>query len=217
MAGGAAAWAGLAVAGLEPFRRRAGMGLGWWAGTALMLDWHVGMVETPDGRPRNLGAADACTLARCWLVPVAFDRPSPAVCVAAFATDGLDGWLARRAEPTRIGRDLEGLVDTAFAVAALRGARATGGLGRCAAAVEATRLSAGTVYAFVAWLGHAGPPDPRVLHAARVTTPLRAAGLAAAGARRPRLAGALVGGGAAWSAAALGRALVSRRDPRTGR
>ncbi len=210
VAAGGLAWGALAVAGREPFRRRAGAFVAWWTLTWLMLDWHIGMVETEDGRARNLGPADACTLVRVWLVPAAADTPSAWMCALAFATDGLDGRLARASEPTRIGRDLEGLADWAFAAAALRGAVRRGWLGRVAGRSELVRLGAGLGYAVVVWLRSAGAPDPRVLHAARVTTPVRAAGLVAAGLGHRRLAGALVAGGAGWSAAAIGRALLSR-------
>jgi len=208
---GAAAWAALALADREPFRRQAGAFAAWWALTWLMLDWHIGMVETEDGRERNLGPADACTLARVWLVPAVADTPAPWMCAVAFVTDGLDGRLARATEPTRIGRDLEGLADWAFAAAALRGAVRSGRLGRGAARSELARLGIGLGYTLVVWFGSARSPDPRVLHAARVTTPVRAAGLVAAGLGRRRLAGALVAGGAGWSAAAIARALVRPR------
>ena len=56
MALGAAAWIALALAGVQPFRRRLGPGLAWWAATAAMVDWHLGMVETADGRPRSLSS-----------------------------------------------------------------------------------------------------------------------------------------------------------------
>lgn len=211
VAAGAGAWAALALAGREPFRRRAGAFAAWWALTWLMLDWHIGMVETEDGRPRNLGPADACTLARVWLVPAAADSPQPWMCALAFLSDGLDGRLARASEPTRIGRDLEGLADTVFAAASLRGAFARGWIGRRAATGELVRLGCGFGYALLIWFGSASAPDPRVLHAARVTTPVRAAGLVAAGLGRRRLADGLVIAGAVWSAVAIGRALVS--DP----
>jgi hypothetical protein len=43
-----------------------------------MLDWHLGMFETDDGRPRRLGPADALTLSRVSLVPtVAGSRYGP--------------------------------------------------------------------------------------------------------------------------------------------
>jgi phosphatidylglycerophosphate synthase len=208
---GAAAWAALATVGRQPFRRRVRSGLAWWAATAVMLDWHLGMVETEDGRPRQLGAADALTLVRAWLVPVALDAPTPAVCGLAAATDMLDGWLARRSEPTRIGRDLEGLVDTCFAVAALRASRREGRVGGAVVAGELARLTAGFSYALYVYFGRADAPDPRVTRAARVTTPVRVGGLIAAGLGRRRLAGALIGGGALWSVAVLAATLSERR------
>ena len=211
---GAGAWAALALAGREPFRRRAGAFAAWWGLTWLMLDWHIGMVETPDGRPRNLGPADACTLARVWLVPAVADDPAPWMCALAFATDGLDGRLARASEPTRIGRDLEGLADWAFAASALRGAVRSGRLGRAAGAGELLRLGIGLGYALYVWFGSAQVPDPRVLHAARVTTPVRAGGLVAAGLGHRRTADALVAAGAAWSALAIALALARGRRGR---
>ena len=54
------------------------------------------------------------------------------MCGLAGVTDALDGALARCAEPTRAGRDLEGLVDASFALAALRGLTRAGRLGRAA-------------------------------------------------------------------------------------
>jgi phosphatidylglycerophosphate synthase len=210
MAAGGAAWAALAAAGEGPFRRRLRAGLAWWAATAVMLDWHLGMVETEDGRPRQLSSADALTLLRAWLVPVALDSPTPAVCGVAAATDVLDGWMARRGEPTRIGRDLEGLVDTCFSAAALRAARRDDRIGSGVVAGELARLAAGFGYALYVYFGRASAPDPRVTRAARVTTPVRVAGLIAAGIGRRRLAGALVGGGAAWSVVAVARALRER-------
>jgi len=208
---GAGAWAALALAGQEPFRRRVGAFAAWWALTWLMLDWHIGMLETPDGRERNLGPADACTLARVWLVPAVGDTPAPWMCALAFVSDGLDGKLARATEPTRIGRDLEALADWAFAVAALRGAVRRGWLGRNAGIGELARLGAGFGYALFVYFGSASAPDPRVLHAARAASPVRAGGLIVAGLGHRRAADTLVIGGAAWSALAIALALVRPR------
>jgi hypothetical protein len=204
---GSGAWAALALAGREPFRRRAGLFAAWWGLTWLMLDWHIGMIETADGRPRNLGPADGCTLARVWLVPAVFDTPAPWMCALAFVSDGLDGRLARASEPTRIGRDLEGLADAAFAAAALRGALRRGWLSPVAGGGELARLGAGLGYALGVWFGSTRAPDPRVMHAARMTTPVRAAGLLAAGLGHRRTGDALLLGGAAWSTLAIARAL----------
>ncbi|MBW3609813.1 MAG: hypothetical protein KY463_16065 [Actinobacteria bacterium] len=207
---GAAAWAALALAGRAPFAGRTRSFVIWWALTWLMLDWHIGMLETEDGTPRNLGPADACTLLRVWLVPAAAGAPRPWMCALALASDGLDGALARRAGPTRIGRDLEGLADVAFATAALRGAARQGWLGRGAAAAELGRIAVGIGYSAAVWLGRARAPEPRVVRAARPATPLRAAGLVAAGLQRRRLGGALVIAGALCSALATAAAVRPR-------
>ena len=42
---GAATWILLAAMGRQPFRRRLASGLGWWGGVAVMLDWHLGMLD----------------------------------------------------------------------------------------------------------------------------------------------------------------------------
>ncbi|HWI07775.1 MAG TPA: hypothetical protein VNT54_09700 [Solirubrobacteraceae bacterium] len=214
---GAAAWAALALGGREPYRRRRGAFAAWWALTWLMLDWHIGMLESEDGEPRNLGPADAFTLARVWLVPAAADAPRTWMCVLALASDGLDGRLARASAPTRLGRDLEGLADAAFAAAALRGARRRGWLGGPAANAELARIGAGLGCTMLVWLGTARAPDAVVLHAARVTTPLRCGGLAAATLGRRRLADALVTAGAACSGAATAAAFLRRACSRRSR
>ena len=99
----------------------------------------------------------------------------------------LDGPLARAGRPTRLGRDLEGLVDFAFTASALRGARRQRRLGRAAAGAETIRLGTGLAYALLAYFGHAQPPDARLLRAARAIGPVRAAGLtlACGGHRKP--------------------------------
>ncbi|HVF78741.1 MAG TPA: hypothetical protein VNA28_10620 [Solirubrobacteraceae bacterium] len=214
---GAAGWAALAFARREPFARRAHAFAVWWTLTWLMLDWHIGMLESEEGLPRNLGPADACTLVRVWLVPAAADTPQPWMCALAFASDALDGRLARASVPTRLGRDLEGLADAAFAVAALRGARRQGWLGRVPAGTELARIAAGIGYALLHWFGAARAPDPRVLHAARMTTPIRAGGLVAAGLGHGRLGSALVSAGAVWSGTATAAAVLRRACSRRAR
>ncbi len=206
LATGAAAWSALALARVEPFRGRLRDGLAWWALTALMLDWHLGMVETEDGRARPLGPADALTLARVWLVPAALWQPTPLVCAAGFATDALDGRAARADEPTRAGRDLEGLADACFAGAVITGLRRNDQIGRAASGAELMRLAAGFSYSLAVYFGRARPPDPGLTRAARLSTPVRAGGLIAAAAGRPRLGTALVGGGCGWSLALLSAA-----------
>lgn len=201
LAFGGLAWIAPAAAGSATFHRTLPSGLAWWGATAAMLRWHLGMVETADGRPRGLGAADAATLTRAWLVPLAAHSPTVGVCAFAAATDVLDGVLARRAEPTRAGRDLEGLVDTCFAVAALRGLRRDGRLGRGPALAETGRLICGTGFATYAYFGRARPPEPALLHAARSATAARCTGLLVAAAGRRRLGGAVLVAGSLASVA----------------
>ncbi len=204
---GGAAWGLPAALGAQPFRRRIVPGLAWWAGTGLMLHWHLGMLETDGGRHRPLGPADALTLARAWLVPVVADSPAPAVLVAGALSDVLDGVAARRGEPTRAGRDLEGLVDACFSIAAMRGLLRAGTLGRGAALAEIARLSAGTAFAVVAYFGTARPPGPGVIDAGRATAAVRFAGALAASCSRRRTGDVLVICGCAASVAAAARSL----------
>jgi len=202
-------WLGLAASGVQPFRRRLRQGLGGWALTVLMLDWHLGMLETEDGRPRNLGAADAITLLRAGLVPAVADSGSPLLCALGFASDVLDGRLARASEPTRLGRDLEGLVDAAFFTAALRGALRAQRITTVAARAELVRLGAGVSYGVAVYFARAQPPSPDLLHAARVSTPIRAVGLILAGAGRRRLgSGLLIAGSMTGVASVLNAARV---------
>jgi hypothetical protein len=208
---GAAAWLALAGLRIDPFRLSARRGLAGWAATMLMLDWHLGMVETADGRPRPLAAADAATLLRAWLVPAVAERPAPALCVIGFATDVLDGRLARASEPTRLGRDLEGLVDAAFTAAVLRGCRRQDLLSRPAVLTELARIAVGATYGTAAYFTTSRAPGRRVLAAGRATAPLRAAGALAAVAGRRRLGGALLVSGSVAGIATLG--MSARRTP----
>ncbi len=214
---GAAAWAAPALAGREPFRRRARAFAAWWALTWLMLDWHIGMLETEDGDRRNLGPADACTLARVWLVPAAADGPRAWMTALAFASDGLDGRLARATAPTRLGRDLEGLADAAFAIAALRGARRRNWIGPGATRAELARIALGTGYGVLDAFGSGGGGDAAALRAARPAAPIRAAALLAAGRGRRRLAGRLLALGTGWAAVASAPAVRRRACSRRSR
>lgn len=89
---------------------------GWWLLVIVMLNWHLGMLDRPDGTTiRGLGPANAITLLRAGLIP-AFFFLSPAaigmLLLCAGTTDALDGWLARRrGQVTRLGRWMDGSVD----------------------------------------------------------------------------------------------------------
>jgi phosphatidylglycerophosphate synthase len=143
----------------------------WWA----MVDWHLGMVETADGRGRRLVAADALTLARLWAVPVVRRHPAPWLVAAGMATDFADGALARRAGPTRLGRDFDSTADTLFLAAALRGAAERHRLDSRLLELERARLVVATCVTFASYFG-ASEPAPVLVRRAP------AAALAAAGA-----------------------------------
>ena len=206
-AAGAVAWVGFAASRPAGRGRLATRGLIWWTAVAIMLDWHLGMFETGDGLPRNLGLADALTLARAWLVPAIADDLSPSIVLAAAATDVLDGIAARATTPTRAGRDLEGLVDSVVFGAALLGARRRDELPRATVVLEGTRLAAGVAYGVLTYFRQADAPDPVIMRAARATTPLRVGALLAAGQGRRRVASALLATGSVLSLAALAAAV----------
>lgn len=203
---GALAYGTLAASGYRGVREDPVRVVAWWGTCALMLDWHLGMLETPEGDPRPLGPADALTLARAWLVPLVAEDPAPALLLAGWATDVFDGVVARAIAPTRAGRDLEGLVDACFTAAALAGLRRHDRIGAVAAGAEATRIAVGTVAATVAWFGRAQPPPRVLLRAGRGAAAVRAAGMLLAASGRRRRGGRVL---AAGSIASVGLVVVA--------
>jgi hypothetical protein len=90
---GAAAW--LVVCRAADRRRdislRRSAGLLWWGSVWKMLDWHLGMAEGGNGKPRErLSAADAVTLTRFWLVPLLPAMPATAFGVGCANSVGLE-------------------------------------------------------------------------------------------------------------------------------
>src|SRR3954453_674905 len=143
-------WGAAGVVAALPFGARAAFSwAAWWA----MVDWHLGMVETASGRERRLAAADALTLARLGAGPVGPRHPEPWLGPTGMATDLVDGLLARRAGPTRLGRDLDSTADTLFLDAALRGAVERDGLTVRVLALERARLLVGTAVTLRSYFG----------------------------------------------------------------
>lgn len=186
----------------------------WWLLCWAMLDWHLGMVEGPRGERRGrLAAADALTLARLGLVPFAATpagRARWAAIVAAGAvSDGLDGLLARRGGPTRLGAQLDSSADALFFSAAAVGAARAGWSSRAATVASLARHLAGAGYVAWHWLARGGPPrlDARTRWAAAPG----AAGLllSAAGARRT--GGTLLVAGSIATTAVQAVAVASHR------
>jgi phosphatidylglycerophosphate synthase len=176
-------------------RLNRGAGLAWWLEVWKMLDWHLGMAEGGDGIPRErLSPADAVTLTRFWLVPLAAGmRDSPRGLPAAIAvggiTDWLDGALARRPGRTRLGRDLDTTADLAFLSAAAIAARSAGRLPRLAAWALAARYAVGVGLGLTAVFGRARRPAIRARPLGAV---LRFGGLVLAVAGAPRTGTALL-------------------------
>jgi hypothetical protein len=162
----------------------------WMALEALMLDWHLGMLESPAGDSRDLlSSADALTLARIAVAPLAAAAPPDRtwfilLLAVAGASDLLDGQLARRAGPTRFGRDFDSLADLAFRAAAMRGARREGWIDRRAYRLLTARQAGFTCRALWHWFARSQrPPDQQRL--ARWHVPLLLGGLAAGALRNP--------------------------------
>jgi phosphatidylglycerophosphate synthase len=151
-------WGAAGLAAAAPFGPRA---TAWWALWWAMLDWHLGMVETAEGRERRLAPADALTLARVWAAPVVRRHPEPWLVAVGTATDLLDGVLARRAGPTRLGRDFDSTADTLFLGAALRGAAERHGLDARLFDLERARLAIGTAVTLASWFGASQPAPPQ--------------------------------------------------------
>lgn len=206
-AAGAAATVAAAVAQRPGSRADVVRAVGWWSGVALMLEWHLGMVESEDGEPRNLGPADALTLARAWSVPFVAVHAHPAVIATAAVTDALDGVVARATVPTRAGRDLEGLADAAVALAALHRLGRDDRIPAAAARLEVLRLTVGLGYAIAVYFARVRPPRPDLVRAGRVTAPLRVGGLVAAAAGHRRTGAALLVTGSLASLTQLARTL----------
>jgi phosphatidylglycerophosphate synthase len=163
----------------------------WWALWWAMVDWHLGMVETAEGRERQLSAADSLTLARLWAAPIVRRHPEPWLVGAGMATDLLDGVLARRAGPTRFGRDFDSTADTVFLEAALRGASERHGLDPRLLELERARLLVGTAVTFGSYFG-ASEPAP-IQQNRGLAAVLAAGGALLAVSGRTRLAEGLLG------------------------
>jgi hypothetical protein len=162
----------------------------WWLATASMLDWHLGMLEGPAGEPRDrLRAADALTLTRIALVPFLAAQGDPehgsaptftALLALAGATDALDGALARRTGPTRLGADLDTVADVITGVTAARAARRAGWLPAGASQLVAARHAAPIAVVSASYFRTDHRPATNAFGATRRLAPALLAGLATA-------------------------------------
>lgn len=183
-----------------------------------MLDWHLGMLERPDGRPlRGLGVANVLSLVRAGVVPL-FPALPPAglgtLLLAAGAIDVLDGYLARRRdECTRLGVWLDPAVDgfvlSVAAVAAARQDRLSPWL----ALLVVVRYVLPWLGAGVAYFVEATAPSRDAYVSGRVPGVVLILGLCGAAFElrgAELLVGAGVVGGLATFTATVGRSLRSR-------
>lgn len=208
---GSACWAGAAG---RPWLASAGVA--WWLAAMLMLDWHLGMLERPDGTPAPLlGAANLLTLLRAGLPPALFALAGTDVGAALFAaagaTDVLDGVVARaRDEVTRLGVLLDPAVDGFVLGAAALGAVQAHLLPGVVAGLVVARYALPWLAVAAAYFARAAPPEPAGFVSGRVPGLALFAGLALALLGQPGgTTLVLVGtvGGLATFAAALVRSL----------
>ncbi len=220
-----AAGAGIALTARSALARREaavprrGTLIAWLAFEALMLDWHLGMIEGLGGEPRAaLSAADALTLARGALAPFAAAAPPSAplfLSLLAFggASDLLDGRLARRAGPTRFGRDFDTLADLAFRGAAVHGARRAAWLDASAARALAARQLLLVSGAAWHWLARSQRPPHDPGRVARWDAPPLLLGLACGSLGMPAAGAACVKVAAVVGALGLLRAGIADHPP----
>ena len=210
-AAGLAAWT--AVVAVRPWLALAGA-LSWLLVVA-MLDWHLGMLEDDRGRSlRRLGLPNQLSLARGAVVP-ALVVGSPALLAAilipAGLTDAIDGPLARRrGEETRLGRWLDGTVDTLVLSAAAVGAARHGLLPWWAAALVLGRYLLQVLAVALGYFVSARSPWHAASVSARVPGLVLFAGLVLATLQFPP-AGLLVSVGALGGIAALAVTVVRIR------
>jgi len=189
----------------------------WCAVDALMLDWHLGMVQEQQGESRaRLSTADALTLSRGALAPFAAAAPPDGpwfmlLLALAGASDLLDGQLARRMGPTRFGRDFDTLADLAFRAAAIRGAARASWLPPPAVRALLGRQLLLTTGAAWHWFAHSHRPPLDTARLARWDAPPLLAGLALGARGKRTAAGAFVTLAAGIGAAGLMRAQLAPR------
>jgi phosphatidylglycerophosphate synthase len=141
---GSVAWLSLIAVGQL---RLALAGITWWLLHMAMLDWHLGLLERPDGsRLDRIGVANLLTLTRGGLPPALLALAgAPAglvLLLLAGGADVADGRLARRRnEETLLGVWLDGSADTFVVGAATLGAALHALLPLWAAALVLLRLA----------------------------------------------------------------------------
>src|SRR5262249_30966443 len=159
---GSVAWLSLIAVG---HLQLALAGMAWWLLQTAMLDWHLGLLERPDGsRLDRIGVANLLTLTRGGLPPALLALAgAPAglvLLLLAGGADVVDGRLARRRdEETLLGAWLDGSADTFVVGAATLGAALHGLLPLWAAALVLLRLAVPWALVAGVYFGRARRPS----------------------------------------------------------
>lgn len=191
------------------------IGAAWWVITMLMLDWHLGMLERPDGRALGrLGAPNVLSLARIGVVPALPVLGPDALALAlvlAGVTNALDGWLARsRDEVTRLGFWLDGVADALF----LGTAAIVLPLPGWAAALVLVRFALPALALVVSYFWLLEPPPAKLVRA-RIPGIALWAGLALATLNLPAASALVAAGAIGGVAASAASAVDGFRQART--
>jgi phosphatidylglycerophosphate synthase len=218
---GSVAWIAVALAGRPAL---AALGVGWWLLVLLMLDWHLGMLERPNGRPLNgLGVPNLLSLLRAGVVPLLLFVPPHTLAVLLFAAGGsdvVDGWVARRFDRvSRLGRWLDPVVDGfVLGVAALAAARSQL-LPVWVAALVAARYVLPWIVVALVYFSRAETPDRGAYVSGRLPGTVVIIGLGLAALHLPAAVPVVVVGSCAGLLTfmlTIARALGCQRDQRTG-
>ena len=206
---GACAW--LAAAPWSPLV--AAIAIVWWLVVVTMLDWHVGMLQRPDGRSLGgVGAPNLISLARLGAAPVLLMLKPLGIGVAILifaASDIADGVLARRHDlVTRLGRWLDGAADGVMLVTAVLVLTAHGVIAAWVTAIVVARHAAQWAGVGVGYFARGVAPSSDHVVPARAAGAVIVAGIVAAPLARG-LGATLIVAGAAGGVIAV--ALTARR------
>jgi phosphatidylglycerophosphate synthase len=164
---GLLAWAIVAVGGHPTL---ALVGAIWVAALGLMVDWHLGMLETPDGRRlHSLGIANLLTIGRGAVLPLVLVLDADGLVVALVALgllDVADGAVARaRDERTRLGAWLDGSIDTLAVLGLVVGAARVDAVSPWLVALVLGRLATPWVAIGLRSFRDAAPPAAHTIRA----------------------------------------------------
>lgn len=158
-------------------------GIGWWLFVAMMVLTHLGMGEVDGIDDPGLGLPNVLSLIRAWILPLLIAASGSAVAfagliVAALATDGLDGRIARlTGRETRLGKQLDHAVDYMLGGLAAVLAAGQGWIPLWVAILILLRFALPVLALLVSYFWRADLPPEQAMGSDRVAGMLGAAGL----------------------------------------